>query len=154
MAGEKPVKKTGHEKDRRAYFEQPWVECVLEGNYSAFEKLLFVRMASFGKAGCWMPNETLMRKTNHSRTQVKGAITNLWEGGELIITGWNNQSRTIYAKRNPEVLADMNVRYENARAKGKVKDKIDYQRYERFRGFDTSKNPKYEEAGKPTGGGR
>ncbi len=154
MAGKTTGNKTGQDKDRRPYFEQPWVECVLEGTYSAFEKLLFVRMASFGKAGCWMPNETLMRKTNHSRTQVKGAITKLWEGGELIITGWNNQSRTIYAARNPEVLAEMNVRYENERAKGKVKDKDDYQGIKRFRGFGTGKNHIIEGAGKPTGGGR
>jgi len=133
MARQKTANKTGHEKDRKPYWEQPWVECVLEGEYSAFAKLLFVRMASFGKAGCWMDNKTLSEKTNHSQTQVTEAISSLWRGGELIITGWNNQSRTIYAARNVEVIAEMNVRYQKARQKGKVKDKVDYQRVERFR---------------------
>ena len=133
MAGKRPANKTGQGKDRKAHWQQPWVECVLQGTYSNFEKLLFMLVTRFGKDGCWMVNETIMEELKCSDRYVQQALTRLWRGGELIITGWNGHGRKIYAARNPEVLAAMNVRYEEARRKGKVKDKNDYQRYERFR---------------------
>jgi len=145
MPTKKAGNKTGHEKGHTSNWEQPWVLRVKHGKYSIFEKFLFVRVTSFGKPGCWMTNRVLMAEFNVSERYIRHAITRLWEGGELIITGWNGHGRVIYAAHNPEVLTAMNQRYENDKREGKVVDKADYQLKKRFRGYVTRNN----DAGNP-----
>ncbi|MBA7572067.1 hypothetical protein ES708_13842 [subsurface metagenome] len=59
MANEKTPQKSGTGEERKAYWQKMWVTRVMRGGYSSFEKLLFMRINSFGVPGCWMENETI-----------------------------------------------------------------------------------------------
>ena len=137
MASKKTGNKTGQEKDRTAHWQHTWVKRVLRGNYSPFEKLLFMRIKSFGRSGCWMQNETLMDEFSCKRRVITKALTNLWEGDELTITGWNGHGRRIYAKHDPEVRQAIKDWYFKALQTGKVASKEDFFRQKRIRGYTT-----------------
>ena len=113
---------TGH----KAFYQQPWVQRVLQGNYSPFAKLLFIRIASFGAHGCWMKNENLKAEFGRSESTIQQAITNLWKGNEFWITGWDSTKRHIYAVQNPEVRESAEERYKAKLKAGKVTNKKDY----------------------------
>ncbi len=117
-------KKAGH----IAYWKQPWVQRVLQGNYSSFEKLLFMRVASFGRDGCWMHNEAIIIELGRCERTIRTAIAHLCEGSEFWITGWDSHKRCIYANKNPEVQQGVKERYEAERSAGRVTDKADYYR--------------------------
>ncbi len=124
---------TGH----KAYWLKPWVQRVMQGNYSKFEKLVFMRIASFGADGCWMKNETFMVEFSSSERPIRRAITALQKGGEFWITGWNSSRRRIYATHNPEVKAMAETRYKAELKAGKVTDKADFYRKTKTRGYTT-----------------
>ena len=126
MAQKKTTKKSGSGNGHKAYWQQPWVQRVLQGNYSSFEKLLFMRIASFGPGGCWMKNKTLMAEFRRSESTIQQAITRLCEGNEFWITGWDSTSRMIYAHHNPEVIAMAEEMYRAEIKAGTVKDKDDF----------------------------
>lgn len=126
MANDKTSQKSGSGREHKAYWQQPWAQRVLQGNYSSFEKLLFMRAASFGVAGCWMKNETFMAEFRRSERTVRTAIAKLQAGGEFWITGWDSHKRWIYAMQNPEVKAMAEVRYKAELKAGKVTDKNDF----------------------------
>lgn len=113
---------TGH----KAFYQQPWVQRVLQGNYSAFAKLLFIRVASFGAPGCWMKNENLKAEFGRSESTIQQAITKLWWGNEFWITGWDSTKRKIYAVQNPEVRVSVEERYKAELKAGHVNNKNDY----------------------------
>ena len=110
----------------KAFYKQPWVQRVLQGNYSAFAKLLFIRVASFGAPGCWMKNERLKAEFGRSESTIQQAITKLWKGNEFWITGWNSTKRHIYAVQNPEVKLKVEAQYKAELKAGKVKNKSDF----------------------------
>ncbi len=118
-----------------AYWKQPWVQRVLQGTYSSFDKMLFMRIASFGADGCWMKNHTFMVEFRRSDSRVRRAITALWKGGEFWITGWDSTKRRIYATHNPEVKAMAEARYKAELKAGKVTDKSDFYRKNKTRGY-------------------
>ena len=120
-----------------AYWKQPWVQRVMQGNYSSFEKLLFMRVASFGRDGCWMHNEALIIELGRCERTIRTAIANLCEGREFWITGWDSHKRCIYANKNPEVQRMVKARYEAELKVGKVKDKDDFYRKLKSRGYTT-----------------
>ena len=103
MAKKKKGKKAAQILIPEEYWHQPWVECVLEGTYSAFEKLLFVRVTSFDAEGSGITNAELMDSLGCSRSTAAQAITKLWRGGEFKVTGRNGHGRRIYAARNPNI---------------------------------------------------
>ncbi|GAI42279.1 unnamed protein product, partial [marine sediment metagenome] len=137
MAKQRTGRKAGTQKDKTAYWELPWVKKVMQGQYSFYDKLLFMRMASFGVGGCWMDNETLADRLGCCERYVTEGIANLWDGGELWITGWNSSKRRIYAVRNPEVVAMATAWYQKECKAGKVTDKADFYRKMRSRGSTT-----------------
>ncbi len=124
---------TGH----KAFYQQPWVQRVLRGQYNFFEKMVFVRTASFGASGCWMYNEKYAEELGCCERYVIEAITNLWKGGEFWITGWNSRNRCIYAAHNPEVVAMAEARYKAEVKVGKVTDKRDFYLKNKTRGYTT-----------------
>ena len=126
---------TGH----KAYWKQPWVQRVMQGKYSAFARLLFMRIASFGVSGCWMENETLAAEFGTTERYIQMLLTELWNGKELWITNWNSSKRKIFAVKNPEVVAMAEARYKQERRDGKVKDKDDFYRKSKSRGYTTPK---------------
>jgi len=140
MANEKTTGKAGSRKEHKAHWQQPWAQRVLQGNYSSFEKLLFMRIASFGAAGCWMRNEVLMAELNRCERNVRTAIAKLWEGKEFWITGWDSHKRCIYAMKNPEVVAMVEEKYRAAVKAGKVADKNDFYIKNKSRGYENPKS--------------
>ena len=124
-----------------AYWKQPWVQSVLQGEYSAFARLLFMRIASFGVSGCWMENETLAAEFRTTERYIQMLLTELWNGQELWITYWLGSKRKIYAVRNPEVKAMAEARYKAELKDGKVSDKADFYRKLKSRGYVTPKKP-------------
>lgn len=107
---------------RTAYWQQEWMTKVLCDGCPTFAKLLFARIASFGERGCWMTNETLGDEFNRSERTVRRAVSSLWNNGELIITGWSNQSRKMYAAAHPGVKEKLNRDCAETLAKGKIKN--------------------------------
>jgi len=137
MANEKTTGKSGSRTEHKAYWQKPWAKRVLMGNYSSFEKLLFMRIASFGAEGCWMKNKTFMAELRRSESTIQQAITKLCDGKELWITGWDSTKRCIYAHHNPEVIAMAEARYKAERKAGKVTDKNDFYMKNKTRGYET-----------------
>jgi len=84
-------------------WEQPWVVKVLSGPYSSSEKLVFMWINSFGQDGCWMTNKDIMKYFNCSERTVTSVITNLREGGELLVTSDKNRGRRLLPKRAPRI---------------------------------------------------
>jgi len=111
---------------RTAYWQQKWMTKVLSDGHCSFAKLLFMRIASFGERGCWMTNETIGEEFNRSESTIRRAITSLWEGGDLIVTGWNGHGRKMYAAGNPKVREELNRGCVEALAKGKIKSQSEY----------------------------
>lgn len=109
-----------------AYWQQQWMTKVLSNGCPTFAKLLFMRIASFGERGCWMNNETLGEEFNRSERTIRRAVSSLFENGDLVITGWSNQSRKMYAKRNPKVKDELNRGFDEAMKKGRIKDFEEY----------------------------
>jgi len=126
MAKTGSSRKTQTDTGYKAFYQQPWVQRVLQGNYSPFAKLLFIRVASFGASGCWMKNENLKAEFGRSESTIQQAITKLWKGNEFWITGWNSTKRHIYAVQNPEVRVSVEERYKVELKAGHVTDKQDY----------------------------
>lgn len=137
MAKQNTRRKTGSSTEHKAYWQQPWVQRVLQGNYSSFEKMLFMRIASFGSDGCWMKNGTFMAEFCKSESPIRKAITNLWKGNELWITGWNSSRRRIFVTHNPEVVAMAEAWYKTQLKDGKVTDKSDFYQKNKTRGYTT-----------------
>lgn len=140
MTNEKTAKKTGSGKEYKAHWQQPWVQRVLRRPYSPFEKLLFMRIASFGAKGCTMYNRTLALELGCSERYVKRGVTKLWMGKEFWITGWDSRNRCIYAHHNPEVAAMAEAMFKAERKDGKVTDKDDFYRQHKMRGYATVNN--------------
>ena len=126
MNGSKAVSKTGHGKDRRAYWQQAWMTKVLSNGYCSFAKLVFMRIASFGERGCWMTNETLSEEFNRSERTIRRAVSSLWSSGDLIITGWNGHGRKMYASGNPKVREELNRGCVEMMKKGRIKTNAEY----------------------------
>ncbi len=137
MAKQNTRRKTGTSTERKAYWQQPWVMRVLQGNYSSFDKMLFMRMVSFGADGCWMKNWTLMGEFRRCESTIQQSITRLWKGGDFWITGWDSTKRCIYAMNNPEVIAMAEARYKAELKDGKVTDKSDFYLKNKTRGYKT-----------------
>jgi hypothetical protein len=137
MANDETPKKSGSGTEHKAHWQQPWAQRVLQGQYSPFEKLLFMRAASFGAKGCIMYSRTLARELGCCERYVREGIAKLWKGGELWITGWDSRNRTIYAIHNPEVVAMAKARYKAELKDGKVADKDDFYRKNKTRGYTT-----------------
>ncbi len=137
MANQKRQRKTGSSTEHKAYWQQPWVQRVLQGTYSSFDKMLFMRIASFGADGCWMKNATLMAEFRRSESTIQQAITRLWKGFEFWITGWDSTKRCIYATQNPEVKAMAEAKYKAERKAGKATDKNDFYLKTKTRGYTT-----------------
>jgi hypothetical protein len=135
MANDKTRQKTGSRTEHKAYWQQPWAQRVLQGTYSSFDKMLFMRIASFGADGCWMKNHTFMVEFRRSDSRVRRAITALWKGGEFWITGWDSTKRRIYATHNPEVKAMAEAWYKAELKAGRVKDKSDFYIKNKTRGY-------------------
>ena len=91
-----------------AFWQTHWVTKVMRGDYSPLERLLFLRIASFGERGCWMTNETLMWELNCTERPLNKGITKLWEGGEFIVTGWDGHGRRLFAAECPGVREEIN----------------------------------------------
>jgi len=109
-----------------AYWQQEWMTKVYSDGCCSFAKLLFVRIASFGERGCWMTNEALGEECNRSERTIRRAVSSLWYNGDLIITGWNNQSRKMYAAKTPGVREKLNRECRETLAKGKIKTQAEY----------------------------
>lgn len=139
MAKQHTRTKSGTSTEHKAYWQLHWVKKVLCGEYSAFARLLFMRIASFGAAGCWMENVTLAAEFRITERYVQMLLTELWLGGELWITNWNSGKRKIFAVRNPEVVAMAEAWYQKERKDGKVNDKADFYRKSKTRGYTTPK---------------
>ena len=140
MAQQKTQRRTGSRTEYKAYWQQPWVQRVLRGKYNFFEKMVFMRTASFGASGCWMYNENYAGELGCCERYVIEAITNLWKGGEFWITGWNSRNRCIYAAHNPEVKAMAEERYKAELKARTVTDKDDFYRKNKTRGYKTLNN--------------
>ncbi len=137
MAKKKTQSQTGSSTEHKAYWQMHWVKKVLCGEYSAFARLLFMRIASFGVSGCWMENVTLAAEFGITERYVQMLLTELWIGGELWITSWNSGKRKIYAVRNPEVVAMAKAWCKQECGDGKVTDKADFYRKLKSRGYTT-----------------
>ena len=137
MAKQRTARNAESRAGHIAYWKQPWVQRVLQGNYSSFEKLLFMRVASFGRDGCWMHNEALIVELGRCERTIRTAIAHLWEGKDFWITGWDSHKRCIYATHNPEVVAMAEERYRAELKAGKVKDKSDFYTKNKTRGYTT-----------------
>lgn len=137
------------ESGHKAYWKQPWAQRVLKGNYNSFEKLLFMRIASFGADGCWMKNQTLATEIGCCERYVREGIANLWKGREFWITGWDSTKRRIYAHHNPEVKAMAEERYQAELKAGTVKDKRDFYIKNKTRGYKTPQKHTELEANNP-----
>ena len=135
MANAKTQRQSRSSKEHKAYWQKPWVQRVLRGKYSSFDKMMFVRIASFGEDGCWMKNQTLMAEFRRSESTIQQAITRLWKGGEFWITGWDSTKRCIYAMHNPEVVAMAEELYRAEFKAGKVKNKSDFYLKNKTRGY-------------------
>jgi len=135
MAKNQTQTKSGSGTEHKAYWKRPWAQRVLQGNYGSFEKLVFMRIASFGAPGCWMKNQTFMVEFRRSDSRVRRAITALWKGGEFWITGWDSTKRRIYAINNPEVVAMAEERYKADLKAGKVSSKSEYYLRNKTRGY-------------------
>jgi len=85
------------------YWQQSWVKRVMQGEYTEFAKLLFVRLTSFEATGCGLTNAELVAELNTSKSSIRRSLTSLSDGGELLITARESRRRRIYAARHPEV---------------------------------------------------
>ncbi len=135
MAKQKTKRQTGSGTGHKAYWQLNWVKRVMCGEYSAFARLLFMRIASFGAAGCWMENVTLAAEFRVTERYIQMLLTELWLGGELWITNWNSSKRKIFAVKNPDVVAMAEERLKAEVKAGVVNDKADFYRKTKSRGF-------------------
>lgn len=133
MAKTRTGEKAGGKTEHKSRWQQPWFKSVMQGDYTAFEKLVFDRVSSFGVNGCYAKDRTLAKDLGCSMRYVKAAIAKLWKGGELWITGWDSRNRYIYAMKNPEVVAKCKERYQEERKAGTVKDKAEFWAYTKTR---------------------
>jgi hypothetical protein len=113
-------KNNGAVKKQGSLWQQKWLTKVMSNGHNAQAKLIFMRIASFGEAGCWMTNETIQGEFHRSEDTVRRAITSLWSKGDIIITGWDGHGRKMYAAGHPKVKPAINALYEQARRSGKV----------------------------------
>ena len=111
---------------RTAYWQQKYMTKVLCDGHCSFAKLLFMRIASFGERGCWMTNETLGEEFNRTDRTIRSAVSSLWQSGDLIITGWNGHGRKMYAAGNQKVKDELNMGYDRAMKKGRIKGFAEY----------------------------
>lgn len=137
MAKSRTGEKAGGKTEHLAHWQQPWVQKVMQGGYSAFTLLLFERVSSFGVSGCSMKNITLMAGLPRKERTIQQSITALWKGEDLLIVNWNGHGRRIYAAKNPEVLAMFREKYDRERKAGTVDGKVDFLRKMRVRGYTT-----------------
>ena len=137
MANDETEKKSGSGTEYKARWQQPWAQRVLQGPYTPFIKLLFMRAESFGRKGCNMHSRTLAKELGGCERHVRRGITTLWQGGEFWITGWDSRNRRIYARHNPEVKAMAEAWIKAELKAGEVKDKDDFYRKHKTRGYET-----------------
>jgi hypothetical protein len=133
MAGNKPANKTEQGKGHKAYWQQPWVQCVMKGEYSLGDKLLFMRALSFAPGYCSMSNETLMDELGCCKHTLSKAITSLWRGGELLVTGWGGNRRRLWAIKAPGVREALQEWQKTLTDSGKVTDMASFLRKVKFR---------------------
>jgi len=141
MAVKRTVKKTGHEKEYTAYWQQPWVQCVMKGEYSPGDKLLFMRALSFAPGHCWMSNETFMDELGCCKHTVSKSITNLWRGGEFLVTGWGGGRRRLWAIKAPGVKESLQDWEKTLKASGKVTDTASFLRKVKYRQIVAAQKP-------------
>ena len=126
MAEKRRTKKTNNSTQFRAYWQQDWTTAVMCNGVNTFAKLIFMRIASFGERGCWMTNETLASEFNRTEDTVRRAITGLWKSEAIIVTGWDGHGRKIYAANHPRVKEELNRAFLEAKSRGKIETKEQY----------------------------
>ena len=137
MSRKKKSLNPGVMKKVMSIWQQVWVEQVVQNGFNPLTKLLFLRIASFGSAGCYMSNETLAKELGSNERSVRRAISALFDQDDLIITHWDGHGRTMYAKNQPHIRDGLNLivqeRLKNDRKETyeKLLAKM------RIRGFDT-----------------
>lgn len=114
-------------------WQADWMTKVLGNGYNSSAKLIFLRIASFGEAGCWMNNETFEEEFGRSEATIRRSITALWSKGDIIVTGWNGHGRKMYAASHPRVRQALNALYNKALRSGKVTSVEEYRKKTRLR---------------------
>jgi len=133
MAAQKTSVKSGKSYNYTSYWKQQFVTSVTCNGFSSFDKLVFMRIASFGEKGCWMTNRSMAEELGRSESNVTRAISRLWGEGHLVIKAWNGHGRTIYARNIPQVRQRLTDECNNGIRSGKYKSVEDYRAKVRMR---------------------